>query len=68
MLAEFGFGEPKLRTRKGLDVSRYFPEICRALAPYSGGPNIIDAEVYVLDELGRLDFERLQERGRRECW
>jgi ATP-dependent DNA ligase len=68
MLAEFGHGEPKLRTRSGLDASRYFPEICRALTPYSGGRHIIDAEVCVLDDLGRSDFERLQERARRKCW
>ena len=68
MLAAFGAGEPQLRTRNGMDASGYFPEIRRAFAPYSDGPHVIDAEVCVLDDLGRSDLERLQERARRECW
>jgi bifunctional non-homologous end joining protein LigD len=68
MLAEFGTGAPKLRTRQGLDASEWFPEIGRALAAYGRGPHIVDGEVCVLDELGRSDFERLQTRARRKSF
>jgi bifunctional non-homologous end joining protein LigD len=68
MLAEFGAGSVKLRTRQGLDASAWFPEVCRALAGYNRGPHVIDGEICVLDDLGRSDFERLQERARRKCW
>jgi bifunctional non-homologous end joining protein LigD len=68
LLAEFGDGEPKLRTRQGLDASSWFPEVGRALAKYNGRRHVVDGEVCVLDTLGRSDFERLQERVRRKCW
>lgn len=68
MLAEFGSGEVALRTRGGIDASRWFPEVCEALSGYKGGPHVVDGEVCVLDELGRSDFERLQRRGIRKCW
>jgi bifunctional non-homologous end joining protein LigD len=68
LLAEFGSGSPKLRTRQGLDASAWFPEIGRALARFEGGRHVVDGEVCVLDQLGRSDFERLQARARRKCW
>ena len=58
----------ELRTRQGLDASAWFPEIGRALSAFKGGPHVVDGEVCVLDDLGRSDFERLQERARRKCW
>jgi bifunctional non-homologous end joining protein LigD len=69
MLAQFGDGEPaKLRTRQGLDASKSFPEVVRALRSYGNGPHVVDGEVCVLDDLGRSNFERLQARARRKCW
>jgi bifunctional non-homologous end joining protein LigD len=68
LLAEFGAGRPKLRTRQGLDASEWFPEVGQALERHTRGPHVIDGEVCVLDELGRSDFERLQARARRKCW
>jgi bifunctional non-homologous end joining protein LigD len=68
ILAEFGDGTPKLRTRQGLNASLWFPEVGRALASYGNGRCIVDGEICVLDDLGRSDFERLQTRARRKCW
>ena len=45
-----------------------FPEVVRGLGGLSGGPHIIDGEVCVLDDLGRSDFDRLQDRARRRRW
>lgn len=68
VLAEFGAGTPKLRTRQGLDASTWFPEVGKALVDLRGGPHVVDGEICVLDDLGRSDFERLQTRARRKCW
>jgi bifunctional non-homologous end joining protein LigD len=65
MLAEFGSGTVRLKTRGGTDCTSWFPEIVRALGDYQGGPYITDGEVCVLDELGRSDFNRLQDRALR---
>lgn len=67
MLAQFGRGPVQLKTRKGVNCTNWFPEVCRALAEYSGGPYVVDGEVCVLDDLGRSDFDRLQDRARRQC-
>ena len=66
--AMFGEGKCKLRTRNGADASRWFPEVCRSLAAVEGGPYVTDGEVCVLDELGRSDFGKLQDRARRRRW
>jgi bifunctional non-homologous end joining protein LigD len=58
----------RLATRKGADCTRWFPEIVQGLAQLPGGPHILDGEVCVLDELGRSDFNRLQDRARRRCF
>lgn len=68
MLAEFGAGQVRLRTRQGLDCTAWFPEASRALGEYDGGPFLVDGEVCVLDELGRSDFNRLQDRARRQWY
>lgn len=65
MLAQFGVGPVYLRTRQGQDCTRWFPEVVGELSKYGGGPYIIDGEVTVLDEEGRSDFDRLQDRARR---
>lgn len=68
MLGEFGNGRVELRTRNGADCTAWFPEIVRALQGYTGGPHIVDGEVCVLDDIGRSDFNRLQDRARRRRW
>jgi len=68
MLAEFGGGTCRLKTRNGADASKWFPEVCQSLAAIPGGPYITDGEVCVLDEYGRSDFDALQDRARRRRW
>src|SRR5690349_4280843 len=68
-LAEFGQGSCRLKTRKGADATKWFPEVTDSLAEIPGGPYITDGEVCVLDEYGRSDFDALQDRAsrRRRC-
>jgi bifunctional non-homologous end joining protein LigD len=68
VLAEFGNGSAELRTRNGADCTKWFPEIAESLASAKGGPHVADGEVCVLDDLGRSNFERLQDRARRRRW
>jgi bifunctional non-homologous end joining protein LigD len=68
LLAQFGDGPCQLRTRKGADATKWFPEVCLGLEELPGGPSITDGEVCVLDEYGRSDFDALQERARRRRW
>jgi bifunctional non-homologous end joining protein LigD len=66
--AEFDRGTVQLRSRNGADATRWFPEITQALAQVKGGQYVIDGEMCVLDELGRSDFDKLQDRARRRRW
>jgi bifunctional non-homologous end joining protein LigD len=68
MLAEFGGGQAHLRSRNGADATAWFPEVVASLAEVNDGPHICDGEVCVLDEHGRSDFNRLQDRARRRRW
>jgi bifunctional non-homologous end joining protein LigD len=68
MLAQFGDGEVLLRTRGGHDCSGWFPEVVEALGQMSGGPCIVDGEVCVMDDIGRSNFKRLQDRAYRRRW
>lgn len=68
LLAEFGGGHVRLKTRNGTDATTWFPEIARSLAAVRGGPYLTDGEVCVLDEHGRSDFDRLHERATRRRW
>ncbi|MDP9991945.1 bifunctional non-homologous end joining protein LigD [Variovorax boronicumulans] len=61
-------GGVQLRTRNGADATKWFPEIVSSLAKVKGGQYVIDGEVCVLDELGRSDFNKLQDRARRRRW
>ena len=58
----------QLITRNGADATKWFPEIVAGLATLRGGPHVLDGEVCVLDELGRSDFNRLQDRARKRRW
>lgn len=46
----------------GLDVSTRFPELAGLADHLAGHRAVLDGEVVVLDELGRADFSRLQQR------
>lgn len=68
-LARCGDGVPtELRTKSGVDCTKWFPEVASLLAEVAGGPHVLDGEVCVLDDIGRSDFERLQARARRRRW
>lgn len=64
LLAEFD-GTVQLRTRNGVDATNWFPEVAQSLATLKAGRCVVDGEVCVLDELGRSDFDQLQDRARR---
>lgn len=42
--------------------------MCTGRATLPGGPHILDGEVCVLDDLGRSDFNRLQDRAGHRRW
>lgn len=52
-----------MRTRGGADYTRVFPEVVQALAMLPGGPHILNGEGVVLDDAGRSDFNRFQDRA-----
>jgi len=64
VLAEFN-GAVQLRTRNGNDATTWFPEVAHGLAHLKKGHCVVDGEVCVLDEIGRSDFNQLQDRARR---
>ncbi|MBT2325044.1 hypothetical protein J7E62_22175 [Variovorax paradoxus] len=68
LMARFGDGKCELRTRQGANATSWFPEITQALASVEGGPYVTDGEGCVLDEMGRSDFDRFQDRARRRRW
>jgi bifunctional non-homologous end joining protein LigD len=57
----------RLKSRGGIDASRWFPEVLAAVADMPAG-TVLDGEVCVLDELGRSDFNRLHARALRKGW
>lgn len=68
-LARTGGGDPtELRTKSGVDCTKWFPELAQLLASLPGGPHVIDGEACVLDATGRSNFEALQQRARRRHW
>jgi bifunctional non-homologous end joining protein LigD len=67
MLASLSRRHVQLRTRNGADCTAWYPEVVQGLATLAG-EHILDGEVCVLDDVGRPDFERLQDRSRRRRW
>lgn len=65
MLAQVDAGAVTLKSRNGANATRWFPEVCRALAAVPAkGRFIVDGEVAVLDEYGRSDFDKVMVRVR----
>ena len=58
----------QLVTRNGADATKWFPGIVAGLASLRGGAHVLDGEICVLDEFGRSDFNRLQDRARKRRW
>lgn len=67
-LARVSGGEVELRTKSGTICSSWYPEVVEVLSTLPGGPHVIDAEVCVLDHIGRSDFNLLHERSARRRW
>lgn len=64
MLANVDGSAIQLKTRRGTDATKWFPELTASLADLGGGRHVLDGEVTVLDSFGRADFERLQARAK----
>jgi bifunctional non-homologous end joining protein LigD len=67
-LARVEDGRVQLTTKAGTDCTGWYPEVGQALSKLAGGPHVLDAEACVLDDIGRSDFNRLQERSARRRW
>lgn len=62
-LATVNDGTVRLASRRGLDLTKDFPELAelaRLIAPHRA---VLDGEVVLLDDTGRPSFERLQNRA-----
>ena len=68
LLAQAADGRCSLRTRRGADATRWFPELVQGLSALPTGRHVLDGEVCVLDDIGRSDFNQLHERARRRAW
>jgi bifunctional non-homologous end joining protein LigD len=66
LLVETHVGRVRLKTRRGADATRWYPEL-RSLAAL-GGRHVLDGEVAVLDQHGRSDFDALHARSRLRGW
>jgi len=56
-------GGPRLLSRNGNDLSACFPEVVRALRALPLDGLLLDGEIVALDQNGRPNFQRLQQRG-----
>jgi bifunctional non-homologous end joining protein LigD len=55
-------GEVRLRSRAGNDVMQQYPELVSLPQHISAHQALLDGEIVVLDDEGRSDFERMQQR------
>jgi bifunctional non-homologous end joining protein LigD len=55
-------GKVLLRARSGSDITPQYPELSVLSSAFSGKQALLDGEIAVLDERGRSNFEKLQER------
>jgi bifunctional non-homologous end joining protein LigD len=53
----------RLQSRRGLDLTPFFPEIASELAAQPAGQMILDGEIVALDRNGRPSFNALQNRA-----
>ena len=56
-------GGVTLTSRRGLDLTREFPELAELGRLLTGHDAVLDGEVVLLDDAGRSSFERLQNRA-----
>lgn len=67
-LAEFSDAGARLKSREGTDMTKWFPEVAKALASIGGRRCIVDGEIAILDEngiAGNDEFNRLVRRAAR---
>jgi bifunctional non-homologous end joining protein LigD len=55
-------GEVRLRSRAGNEVTHQYPELATLAQHLSVKRALLDGEIVVLDERGRSEFERMQQR------
>ncbi len=55
-------GKLRLQARTGRSITSYYPELAELPQHVLASKAILDGEIVVLDEQGRSDFERLQQR------
>jgi bifunctional non-homologous end joining protein LigD len=55
-------GEVELRSRSGREITQEYPELKELAKRLNARKAILDGEVVVLDEAGRSDFMRIQQR------
>lgn len=67
-MADIQGAQVELRTRGGSNATRWWPEVCAGLSGLTTTRTVLDGEVVVLDEWGRSDFPRMNERSRRRRW
>lgn len=56
-------GKVRLSSRRGLDLTDKYPEVCESLAEQDGN-FVFDGEIVALDEKGKPSFQHLQQSGR----
>jgi bifunctional non-homologous end joining protein LigD len=61
-LAHLAAGDLVLRSRQGVDMAGWFPELAGLAAALHGHAAVLDGEVLALDNHGRPSFEALQQR------
>ncbi|MFF3531358.1 ATP-dependent DNA ligase [Streptomyces rubiginosohelvolus] len=57
-----GDGTIRVRARGGTDITAAYPELYPLAECFGARPVVLDGEIVALDEEGRSDFERLQQR------
>jgi bifunctional non-homologous end joining protein LigD len=63
VIASIDRGTVRLNSRRGLDLTTFFPELVADLAPHPAGTVILDGEIVALDGDGRPSFNALQNRA-----
>ncbi len=63
VIAFVGAGEARLHSRRGLDLTRFFPELVAELLAQPGAQMVLDGEIVALDPTGRPSFNALQNRA-----
>jgi bifunctional non-homologous end joining protein LigD len=53
----------RLQSRRGIDLTSFFPELAAELAAQPAGQMILDGEIVALDAAGRPSFHALQNRA-----